>query len=337
MSFAVPAMADQLLTGPQGSTRNRIGDELARFTSLFTDLPLDVEAVAGPTEVLQRLRDASQQNAPLTLGLLQADVAPLYLLAAEHGNPQAAAWLAPLRVVAPLYREELHFIVRSDSPLRSMRDLRNARIAVGPLAGSTALSVATLYRLLFDATPDPEKLIRLEPEQALAKLLTDHSIDVVALLADQPAPLLTRMKPAARSFVRLLPFDPAGMDDSPVLRTYRTATLSAASYPNLLSEDLPTLSVPIYLVTQNPASGNNDRSLIQFAIAYCSQLPLLKTDGHAKWRDVPAALPALAPGWHYSRPAALELARCFDSDDTAIPDNCPPRERALHLCEAGKP
>jgi TRAP-type uncharacterized transport system substrate-binding protein len=267
--------------------------------------------------------------------LLQADVAQLYLLTAQDGSREAASWLAPLRVVAPLYNEELHFIVRSDSTLESVQDIRDARINVGPAAGGTALSVATLHRLLFGTPPAADKLSRLSHEQALAKLLTDRSIDVVAVLADQPAPLLANMKPEARRFVRLLRFDREHPAAAVVSRVYGASTLRAASYPNLLDQDVPALAVRLYLVVHGEPDGEAAQRLRRLAGAYCQALPKLKIDGHPKWRDVAPGLPALVPGWHYSDRGTPEFARCLGMASNEIPDTCLPLEQALGLCRAG--
>ncbi len=323
----------RLLTGPQASTQHQIGGELAWHLAPFADMPLAVVPMAGPTDILQRLRDATRQGSGMNLALLQADVAQIYLLAAERGNANAAAWLAPLRVVAPLYSEELHFIVRSDSDLTTVQDIRDARINVGPVTGGTALSVATLYRLLFDAAPAPDKLSRLGHAEALAKLLTDQSIDVVALLADQPAPLLANMKPEARRFIRLLKFDREHPTGEAVQRVYGVSALRAASYPNLLGEDVPTLAVRLYLVAGGQREDEDGERLRRLVGAYCQELPRLKSDGHPKWRELDPGLPALAPGWHYAKATAAGLARCMGVAENAIPDTCLPQEQALGLCD----
>jgi TRAP-type uncharacterized transport system substrate-binding protein len=322
----------RLLTGPQDGSQYRIGAELARrLAAATTGTPIPVIATPGPGNALQRMRDEARTDG-LDMAIVQADVGQLYLQAAQGGNREAAAWLAPLRVVAPLHGEELHFLVRSDSPYESLQDIRDAYINVGPVAGGTAMSVATLYRLLFDAAPAPEKLTRLGHEEALAKMLTDRSIDVVALLADQPAPLLTNMKPEARRFVRLLRFDGDHPGAAAVSKVYGASALRAASYPRLLDRDLPTLAVRLYLVVHGQPEGASAARLQRLAGAYCTELPRLRSAGHAKWREVPRGLPALAPGWHYSEAGTPELARCLGLLANEIPDVCQPDERFLGLC-----
>jgi TRAP-type uncharacterized transport system substrate-binding protein len=321
----------RLLTGPQDGTQYRVGSELARRLAMATGMPVPVTATAGPGEALQRMRDEARPDR-LDLAVVQADVGQLYLQAAQGGNREAAAWLAPLRVVAPLYGEELHFIVRSDSPYESLQDMREAYINVGPTAGGTAMSVATLYRLLFGEAPAPEKLTRLGHEEALAKMLTDRSIDVVAVLADQPAPLLANMKPEARRYIRLLKFDRTHPAAAAVSKVYGTSALRAASYPRLLDRDVPALAVRLYLVVHGQPVDSAAERLQHIAGAYCTEVARLRSVGHAKWRDVPKGLPALAPGWHYAEAGTPELARCLGLVDNEIPDLCLPAEQALGLC-----
>ena len=48
----------------------------------------------------------------------------------------------------------------------------------------------------------------LSNEEALVKLISDKSVDVVVVVAGQPAKLLVDMKPEARKLIKLLKFDP---------------------------------------------------------------------------------------------------------------------------------
>ena len=59
--------------------------------------------------------------------------------------------IRPLRVILPLYNEEIYFIVREDSPLNYVHEIRNAKINAGELGSGTALTTTTLYRLMFNA------------------------------------------------------------------------------------------------------------------------------------------------------------------------------------------
>ena len=327
-SVAFPAGRMKLSTGPESGIQPQIGRDLAKFVARAADIELEVMPAAGPAESLQRLRDEIGTR----LALLPADAAPAYLDAAARGNPDAAQLVVPVRVLWPVHEEQIYFIARRDAPFDAIHEIRDARINVGPVGSAAALTATTLYRLLFDAPLAEDKASFLAPEEALVKLITDRTVDVVAVVGAEPARLLADMKPKARDFVKLLKFDPAHPGATAGLRLYGATTVHAASYPNLLTEDTAGLAVRIYLAAYGLRRGDYDAQLARLARAWCQNLPRLKAEGHPKWRDVELAMPELASGWHYARPAARELARC--SGTAPLPaETCSLQGRVLGLCE----
>ena len=174
--------------------------------------------------------------------------------------------------------------------------------------------------------------------------MTDRSIDVVAIIAGQPAKVLTDMKPESRQYVKLLRFDPKDASSEAVLQTYFPATVRATSYPNLLTEDLPSLAVKAYLVTYDFNLGNTREHLRRFARDMCRNFFILQSNGHPKWREVSLALPDLGRGWAYYAPTTRELQACIATRVRAAPTPgkptpfvpsspaCPQQERVLGLC-----
>jgi TRAP-type uncharacterized transport system substrate-binding protein len=327
LAFAAERM--RLVTGPESGLQPQLGRDFAGRVARATGIDLEVVPTAGPVDTLQRLREETGPR----LALLQGDVAHAYLAAGARGHGEALRMLAPVRLIAPLHQEELVFIARSDSPLEAVHDIRDARINVGPMSSGSALSATNLYRLLFDAPPTEERISFLSHEEALAKLITDQSVDVVVLLAAQPVRLLANMKPEARRFVKLLRFDPAHASSAAALQVYETTSLRAASYPNLLAEDMPALASRVHLVAYGHRRGEADALLVRLARAWCQNLPRLKTDGHAKWRELEISLPPPGPGWYYAIPAARELARCATGNPAPPTAACGLQERLLGLCE----
>ena len=94
--------------------------------------------------------------------------------------------IRPLRVIMPLYNEEIHFIVRADSPLNYVHEIKDAKLNAGELGSGTALTTTTLYRLMFNAPIPEANASYLSNEDALVKLTTDKSVDVVAVIAGSP-------------------------------------------------------------------------------------------------------------------------------------------------------
>ena len=322
-ALAAAAAEYKIVTASERGTAMQIGRDIARFVAPGADIALEVLPSAGSAENVQRLR----YEPGVKLALVQSDVYQAFLDQAASGNAQASAMIRPLRVVLPLYQEEIYFIARADSPLHEVRDILDARINVGPLLGGSAMAATTLYRQLFGAAPAPARTSYLPAEEALARLVGERSVDVVVVVAGQPARLLADMKPEARRLIRLLRFDAA---DAAALKNYFPATVRAASYPNLLSEDLPAVAVKTFLVTYDYALDTSVSHLAQFARSLCRNLGVLQAQGHPKWREVDLALPELGPGWTYYPPMARQLRGCATQPRAAAA--CSPQQRALGRC-----
>jgi uncharacterized protein len=150
----------------------------------------------------------------------------------------------------------------------------------------------------------------LSNEDALLKLATDKSIDVVIVVAGQPAKLFAEMKPEARQYIKLLRLHEQAPESQAALATYFPATVRAASYPNWLSEDLPTLTTKAFLVTYDYHGGVPQTMLTDLARSMCRNFAGLQSDGHPKWQEVSLTLPPLGKGWSYYGPTERELLRC---------------------------
>jgi TRAP-type uncharacterized transport system substrate-binding protein len=179
----------------------------------------------------------------------------------------------------------------------------------------------------------------LSNEEALVKLTGDKSIDVVVVVAGQPAKLLADMAPEARQLIKLLKFDSSKPESQAALKTYFPVTVRASSYPKLLTEDVPGLAVRAYLVTYDYALGATVFQLRKFAHSLCQNFGILQTSGHPKWREVELAQPPLGRGWVYYPPMAREMQRCAANPSVANPrvtappaKACNQQERILGLC-----
>ena len=302
---ALAATALRILADSQRDTSMQVGQDMAALAANKADVDLAVVPSIA-SDSLRRLRYEST----VQLAIVQADVYQAMLDAADRGDPEATDIVRPLRVVMPLYHNELYFIVRADSDLAFVDEIREARLNLGERGSGTAHAMAVLHRLLFDAAP-PASSTHLAPEDALVKLITDRSVDVVSLVAGQPAPLLSGMKPEARKFVKLLRWSPRHPASERVYSKYRPMTVRSRSYPNLLAEDLPALGVRTVLIANDHESKTLRDALARLARSLCRNLPALQQGGHPKWREVSASLPDLGPGWVYHPATAKEINLCI--------------------------
>ncbi len=329
-AHAFAAAAYKIVTASERGTYIQIGRDIAQHVAPKAEIELEVLPSAGSAENVQRLR----YEPGVKLAMVQSDVYQAFLDLAASGNAEADAMIRPLRVVMPLYNEEIYFIVRADAPFNFVHEIKDAKINVGPLRSGTAMSATTIYRQMFGAPPPEGNASYLSNEEALVKLTGDKTLDVVVVVAGQPAKLLVDMKPEARQLIKLLKFDPENSASKPALRTYFPATVRAASYPNLLAEDIPGVAVKAFLVTYDYKLRGTTSHLNRFARSLCENFPRLQAVGHPKWREVALGLPELGQGWSYYPPTERALRNCMASQP-GLPKpvaQCSQQERILGLC-----
>jgi uncharacterized protein len=318
----------KIVTASERGTYIQIGRDLAKFVAPSADISLEVLPSAGSAENVHRLR----YEPGVKFALVQSDVYQAFINQGAAGNAEAAAIIKPLRLIMPLYNEEIYFIARSDSPLTYVHEIKDARINVGPLQSGTAMSGTTIYRLMFNqAVPDATTTF-LSNEDALVKLVSDKSVDVVIAVAGQPAKLLTEMKPEARALIKLLKIDPENAATKAALKTYFASTVRAANYPNLLTEDVPGFAVKAFLITYDYSLTATLSHLARFARSMCENFETLQAQGHPKWKEVQLAMPEVGKGWVYSPPTAKEFKRCA-ALKPARSSSCTTEQRILGLCE----
>lgn len=266
---------------------DRIAHELARALS-GGGTALRVVPVAEGADPVVGLR------APGRLAIARYDT-----LRAARGNASAP----PLRVLAPLYAEEVAFIVRADSPLRFIHELRGRRVNIGPDHEGGSRTVREIYRRMFGVAMT--KPSQFGKDEALAELVAFRSIDAMAIVDAQPSAWLASLDPLTARGLRLLKLDPRHAADRRALRAFRTAVVQPG--PGV-RERTPTLAVMSFLV----ASGTGDadaKQLTDMALALCRELPRLRAGGHPKWRELQPSV-KLDTGWPVVTSAQSALTSC---------------------------
>lgn len=320
----------KIVTASERGTYIQIGRDLAKYVAPAADIDLEVLPSAGSSENVQRLR----YEPGVKFALVQSDVYQAYIDQGASGHAEAARIIRPLRVILPLYNEEIYFIARADAPYTYLHEIRDAKINVGLLRSGSAMSATTLYRLMFDRPLPDANISFLSNEEALVRLVTDKSIDVVVVVAGQPAKLLTDMKPEARALIKLLKLDPKHPASQAALKTYFPTSVRASLHPNLLTEDVPGLAVKAFLVTYDYDQSATQARLARFARALCENFGTLQAEGHPKWKEVELAMPELGRGWAYFPPIAREFERCLGPRPRpAQAKSCTTEQKILGLCE----
>jgi uncharacterized protein len=338
----------KIVTGPERGTYIQIGQDLAKWVAAPVGIDLEVIPSKGSAENVQRMRF----EPGVKLALVQSDVYQAYVDMASSGNQDAGTTIRPLRLIMPLYDEEIYFVVRNDSPMKTINEIKDKVISVGLIGSGTAQSGTTLYRLMFGEPIPEQNTQHLSNEDALAALIV-KKIDVAIIVAGQPAKLFTDMNPDLLQQIRFLSVDPNAPETARAKQTYFPATIRVSSYPNWLKEDVPTLTVKAFLVTYDYNLRDTVGNLNRFADSLCDNFDNLQEHGHPKWKQVKLELPSLGKGWQYYPPVEKHLKACLarraamqatTTNGPATPERatatqkvnrrpCSQQERLLLLCE----
>jgi len=323
----------KIVTAFERGAFHAIGIDLGKYVAGPAGIDLEAVPTKGSADNVRMLR----YSPDVKLALLQADVYEALDDEARSGNGEAAKLIDSLRVVTPLYVSEVTFIARADSPLRYIHEIKNSRINVGPVGSGSAMTAVSLYRLMF-GTPIPEKnMIVLSHEEALVKLISDKTVDVVVVTSGQPAKLFTEMKPEVKKYIKLLKRDDTAAEVKRARTAYVPGAIRKSSYPKWLEEDVPTFAMGVYLVTFDYQVPETRTALTRFARSLCENLPVLQREGHPKWREVDLSTPVLSRGWKYYEPTEKELHACnvAKSERTSIDAGqlCTVEKKVLGLCQ----
>jgi TRAP transporter TAXI family solute receptor len=334
---ALAGVPFKIATADARGTYFAIGNDLASMVAPQADIDLEVMPTDGSAANIKLLRF----EPGVKFAIVQADVYQAFVdRGSASATAEAARIIKPLRVILPLYNTEIHFIVRADSDMNYLHDMKGARINGGLVGSGAAFITATLYRNMFGGPVPESQQSYLSNAEALAKLVTDKSVDVVVVAAGQPAPIIAGMKPEAQKLIKFLKFDPKHPASQSSLKVYAAQTIRKASYPNLLAEDFTTVAVGAFLVTYDYNLQSTVDSLGRFARSLCQNFATLQEKGHPKWKEVQLALPELNTGWSYYGPTSRELRQCIAANTRAgtrppVRSNkdCAPEERILGLCQ----
>jgi TRAP transporter TAXI family solute receptor len=333
-----PQGADKIVTGPDRGAYIEIGRDIAKFVAEPLGVKFDVLPSKGSTENIRRLRD----DPGVRLATVQSDVYQAFLDEAKTGNADALHLIEPLRVFMPLYREDIYFVVRADSPINYIHQIKDKKINLGQVGGGAALSATTIYRQMFH-TPMPSKNVSfLSNEDALLKLVTDRTIDVTVVVSGQPNKLFSDMKSEAQQYIKLLKFDPNAPESKAIASIYTPSMIHASHYSNWLQEDVPTLSVRAMLVTYNYGPSPTRNTLVRLAGSLCTHFDRLRTEGHAEWQQIDLSNLTLEKKWAYYAPTEKIVRECHTDSgkvaaqaamSSAPPNVCTQTKMVLGLCQ----
>lgn len=241
--------------------------QYARFANAFSQqlsgegISLQVLNTEGGVDNLRLLRQGDA-----VLALSQSDAA----YAAIHGTGafQSQGPDLALQAIASLYPEPVHVLVRADSPLLKMADLRGKQINIGQSGSAsrlTALAILAAHNLPLS---DLKTVTELDLQQAL-KALRDEQVDALIQVIGAPA---DHIRAASEAFaLRLIPLESSALERLQAQRPGSFAfNFAVETYPGQ-TQAVPTLAVASMLLTNEQLTAAEIERLVQLLFARNNQ------------------------------------------------------------------
>jgi TRAP transporter TAXI family solute receptor len=188
------------------------------------------QATEGSVENLRMIAAGQIES-----GIAQSDIAGWAYTGA--GIFAAEGPMRELRAIANLFPESAQIVVRGDSPIRTLADLKGKRISLGQ-KGSGTLADARVILAAAGLTEHEMSAEYLRPSVA-ATQVKDGTLDGFFLIGGVPVPVIREL--AATTSIRLVPIDDmvlAKIEESS--SSYRRSVIPAAIYPGI-DADTPSI------------------------------------------------------------------------------------------------
>jgi hypothetical protein len=265
-----------IMTGKTTGTYIRFGQDIARVTSHF-GVNLSVAPSAGSLENIE----AVIKRPNTQFGIVQSDV--LDFVASFSDDPELRNTATRLRMIYPLYNEEVHLAAREG--IESLADLTGKRVAIGAPNSGTLL---TSSLVLANTGVQPAEEVEIDPDEALPAL-RDGRIDAFFYVAGRPARIFAQDVVEADG-LHLVP-----ITDPSILSLYARSSIPAGTY-RWQKTEVQTIAVRAVLMTYDfykptPYQREACAAVGKVARMIASNLDWLRGPGrgHAKWQEVDLA------------------------------------------------
>jgi len=250
-----PRISFQIATGSTSGTYFPVGEAIAGLISHPPGVNrCEIANVCGPAGLIASARtsDGTMDNllsvneGAVESGLAQSDV----IAAAVKGTGpfKAKGQQIHLRVIASLFSEEMHLIVREKSGIKSVTDLKGKRVSLGlPGSGSgfTAREILAAYRV-------PESQLKqsaLDMPSAIA-LMKQDKLDAFFAVGGVPIAALGDL--LATHTARLIPV--TGMVRDRLLKSQPSLEAATIVYPG--QEPVATVSTRALWIVRDSVPDN---------------------------------------------------------------------------------
>lgn len=248
-----------IAAGSPGGMYHSMAQQFATNFESTTGSHPKVFSTDGSSENLQRLLDRN-----VDLALLQGT---------SVRNGQVA-------VIAPMYFEALHLLIRTNKPIARMEDLRNHRVAVGTIESGTRQAVAILMEYStvkfsdFEALPLDFKTVKEDStiDAAFAVIKVGHP-RITELLVDGEFTLIAIENSQSISL------------NEPTLRPFE---ITPADYQGMIPRNLATIATPAFLSARIDTSSRLVEECLKAIYSSTSPIEgLIPAERAAHWQGLP--------------------------------------------------
>jgi TRAP transporter TAXI family solute receptor len=274
--FAAPVFAVDmgLITGSDKGTYYQFGLNLQRLVKQG-DIDLNVYTSKGSVENIY----AVFQRPATQMGIVQSDV--LAFVSRVQTDPVLKRIAKKVKMVFPLYNEEIHLLGRSD--ITDFDDLGDKRVAIGREGSGTYLTARLLFKV---SEVQPREMVLIDTDEALAELKAGR-IDAMFYVAGYPVKLFAEGVTDTDGLA-LIP-----ITNKSIVEFYPTVEIPARTY-SWQATPLNTVAVKAVLVSYDFRRADCDY-VGRFSQILQSNLEWLKRNGHPKWKFVDLEYPL--KGW----------------------------------------
>lgn len=256
------------------------GNETGEYYSIAKDLEklartknLDLDII--PTKGALQNVDNVFYYQSVGLGITQGDILA-FLNTFANKDEEVRRQAESIRVVLPLYKEQVHIITRQD--IKSIEQLTGKRVSIGEAGSGTSTTASTL---MYQLNITPKKLETLDIKRGI-DALRKKEIDALFYVVGIPAKVLEEQIFPDDNF-HILPLTlPSQPDDEFLAKLYSKAVIPAKTYP-WQTDKVETLSVQSFLFTV--AEENCDR-ITPVVKLIRENLSWLKENGDPVWKQV---------------------------------------------------
>lgn len=276
VSFGAEEDGVGMVTGGDTGTYYRFGKDIAEKAKQV-GLNIAVKTSKGSIDNIKRLD--SRENA--AFAIVQADV-----LSFLKRNPQMASTARKLRLIFPLYKEEVHLF--ANTLVQRLEDLQGKRVVLGLKESGNWLTAVNVLHIM---GVEPGEVLYLDPPDAVKAVLQNRA-DAMFYVVGKPAKLFLNLNDVQAEYPQLLEkvhFVP--MQDQKLLRDYVTSNLTSNEYA-WFDGNVPTIAVKAVLVSFDFSSSRSTyyqtrcQQLGKLGQVLRTQLTDLQQNGHPKWREV---------------------------------------------------